>query len=426
LTTLRLSRSSWAVPARPVRIVHLGIGNFSRAHQAWYTQTVDPERAWGIAAFTGRRPDVARALAPQGGLYTLIERGPVSDQLTVIDVVQSVRPAADLDGLLEIVAAPATSLITLTVTEAGYRLTDTEPASSSLGRLALALMTRYHRGGGPLAIVSCDNLQANGSVLRERVLSLADQIESGLAAWVDREVAFVSTSVDRITPPADAQDRLVVERELGLSDQTPVVCEPFSDWVLCGDFPGGRPNWEDAGARFVDEIEPWERRKLWILNGGHSLLAYLGIARGHRSVADAVSDPELFEALNAFWDLAERQLPADLLGIASYRRQLLERLAQTRIAYPLSQIAGDGLEKLRNRVVPVIEAAQLRGDSAEPAMRILLAWTRWLIDEPGRVTTDQNAHLLRDALTAGSDLDQTVGLIKLLAPGLAAAVTNDR
>jgi fructuronate reductase len=426
LTPVRLSRSSWAVSARPVRIVHLGIGNFSRAHQAWYTQTVDPERAWGIAAFTGRRPDMAHALAPQGGLYTLIERGPVSDQLTVIDVVQNVRPAADLDGLLEIVAAPATSLITLTVTEAGYRSTDTEPAGSSLGRLALALMTRYRRGGGPLAIVSCDNLQANGSVLRERVLSLADQIDSGSAAWVDREVAFVSTSVDRITPPADAQDRLVVERELGLSDQAPVVCEPFSDWVLCGDFPGGRPNWGDAGARFVDEIEPWERRKLWILNGGHSLLAYLGIARGHRSVADAVSDPELSEALNAFWDLVERLLPTDLLGIATYRGQLLERFAQSRIAYPLSQIAGDGLEKLRNRVVPVIEAAQQRGDSAEPAMRILLAWTRWLIDEPGRVTTDQNAHLLRDALTAGSELDQTVGLIKLLAPGLAAAVTNDR
>jgi fructuronate reductase len=422
LTAPRLDRSSWPAPARAVRIVHIGVGNFSRAHQAWYTMAADADREWGICAFTGRRPEVADALAPQQGLYTLIERGSTGDSLSVIEVLSEVRAGSDLNAFTAAVAAPQTAVVTLTITEAGYRPTaaaERAAAGADLlsppERLAAALIERHRLGGGPPAVVSCDNLHANGSVLRERVLEAAAAIDQPAAGWIAREVSFVSTSVDRITPRTTDADRELVERELGLSDVWPVVTEPFSDWVLCGEFPGGRPPWELAGARFVDDIEPWELRKLWLLNGAHSLLAYLGLARGHSTVAEAVADAELVQAMQELWDLAERYLPdAARLDLATYRRQLHERFANARIGYPLTQIAGDGLDKLRNRVMPVIAAARAAGERAEPAERVVSAWARWLIDDPARAETDQNAALLRRALEAGGGDDRIRGLLELL------------
>ncbi len=381
-----------------MRIVHIGIGNFSRAHQAWYTQAVDAERQWGIAAFTGRRADVAEALAPQQGLYTLIERGAGGDRMSIVDVLQDVRPGTQEQSLIEAVAAPQTAVVTLTITEAGYR----PPAAaeraaagaerSALGRLARALVERRRRGAGPLALVSCDNVHANGNVLRERILELVDRLEPRTRGWVERELAFVGTSVDRITPATTESDRALVASELGFEDAAPVVCEPFSDWVLCGEFPAGRPSWELAGARLVPDVEPWELRKLWLLNGGHSLLAYLGLLRGYRSVAQAIGDPELVAALEAFWDLAVRFLPiAGELELPAYRRQLRERFANARIGYPLTQIAQGGEDKLRNRVVPVIEAARAAGESAAPAERIMAAWRECEIRDPAQVHADPDA-----------------------------------
>ena len=425
MTAPRLDRSSWPAPVRPVRIVHLGIGNFSRAHQASYTMSADAAGEWGICAFTGRRPDVAEALAPQQGLYTLIERGTATDSLSVIEVVSEVRPGSDLDGFTLAVAEHQTAIVTLTVTEAGYRPTaaaeraaagaeDAPPSPPA--RLAAALVERHRRRGGPLAIVSCDNLRANGRVLRELVTDEAEQLDAEAAGWIARDVSFVNTSVDRITPHAGDAERELVVRELGLDDRSPVVTEPFSDWVLSGEFPAGRPEWESAGARFVSDIEPWELRKLWLLNGAHSLLAYLGLLRGHQTVLDAVRDPELVSAMEEFWDLAGRHLPgAAELDLVAYRGQLHARFANARMGYPLTQIAGDGLDKLRNRVVPVLEAALAAGEEAEPALRVLRAWARWLLDDQARVATDQNGEQLRRVLDTGDD--RMRGLMTLVIEG---------
>ncbi len=415
MTAPRLDRTSWPAPVRPVRIVHIGVGNFSRAHQAWYTMVADGGGEWGICAFTGRRPQVAEQLQPQQGLYALIERGAETDSLQVVDVLSEVRPGADLERFLAVVAAPATALVTLTVTEAGYAPASEDPSASVVGRLALALVERRRLCGQPLAVVSCDNLHENGKLLRERTLNAAEALEAEAARWIEGAVSFVSTSVDRITPAAAADDRDLVERKLGLADAAPVVCEPFSDWILSGEFPAGCPRWELAGARFVGEIEPWELRKLWLLNGGHSLLAYLGILRGHGTVADAVADAELVHALEDFWDLAQQFLPdAWELGLGAYRAQLLERFANGRIGYPLTQIAGDGLDKLRNRVVPVIAAAHSAGVDPEPALRIVRAWARWLADDPGCAQTDQNGELLRQVLGPRRGDERMHGLLELL------------
>ncbi len=426
---MRLNRLSWPCACAPARIVHVGIGSFSRAHTCWYTMAADGEGEWGICAFTGRRPDAAEALGPQQGLYTLIERGTATDSLSVIEVVSEVRPGSDLDGFTEAVAAPQTAIVTLTVTEAGYRPTAVaeraatgaeSPLPNPPQRLAAALVERHRRHAGPLAIVSCDNLHANGSVLRERVLTEAEPLDAEAAGWIGREVSFVSTSVDRITPRITEADRELVLRELGLVDLAPVVTEPFSDWILSGEFPAGRPAWESAGARFVADIDPFELRKLWILNGAHSLLAFLGLARGHLTVADAIRDPELVQAMEQFWDLAERHLPsASELDLETYRRETHARFANGRMGYPLMQIAGDGRDKLRQRVVPVIEAALDAGESAEPALRVVRAWARWLLEDPARAATDQNAELLRGVLDAGGGEDRMRGLLGLLAPRLA-------
>ncbi len=418
MTSVRLDRSSWAAPPRPVRIVHIGVGNFSRAHQAWYTARADPTGAWGIAGFTGRSAAVADTLSRQGGLYTLIERGPDLDRLEVIDSICEVRPASDLADLAAAVAAAPTSVVTLTVTEAAYA---PAPASGALpavpDRLVTALAARFDAGAGPLAIVSCDNISANGSVLRDLTLAAADRRRPLLGAWIDAEVSFVSTSVDRITPRTTEDDRRLVQSELALVDDAPVVCEPFTDWVLCGEFPADRPHWEDAGARFVSDIEPWERRKLWLLNGGHSLLAYRGLLRGHATVYDAVGDHTLGAALERFWDLAERHLPAAELDLNVYRRDLKRRFANSRIGYPLTQIAADGLGKLRSRVVPVIEAATEAGESPEPALQVIAAWVQWLENVPDLAAVDASTDELRPVLRTTGGEDRTRALLGLLAPG---------
>jgi fructuronate reductase len=418
MTPVRLDRFSWPSVTRTARIVHIGIGNFARAHQAWYTMRADPAGEWGVAAFTGRDRRIADVLTRQGGLYTLIERGPDRDRLEVVDSVSTVSPAGDLAGLIAALAAPRTAVVTLTVTEAGY---GEAPAGSELPsvpeRLALGLSARREASSGPLAIVSCDNIHLNGNALRGVTLAAADRVDCALPGWIEREVSFVNTSVDRVTPRAEATDRLLVERELDRIDDAPVVCEPFTDWVLCGEFPAGRPRWEDAGARFVSDIEPWELRKLWLLNGGHSLLAYMGLLSGHLSVADGYGDRELQGALARFWDLAARHLPGRDLDLQAYRRQLMERFANARIGYPLAQIASDGLAKLRNRVVPVIAAATSTGDSPDAALLVIAAWAQWLDGVPDLSAVDASAEELRPLLASARGAARTRALLELLASG---------
>jgi fructuronate reductase len=391
----RLSRSLRPAAKAPVRIVHLGLGAFHRSHQAWYTHRADDAAEWGIASFTGRRPDVALALAEQDGLFTLVERGDAADSFEVIGSIVAAVDGADVGRLAELVSAPATAIITLTITEAAYRLgTDgrlelrapdveadvavlargTGSPATPLGRLVFALAGRRAAGAGPLAVVCCDNLARNGTVASRAVTGLAAAWDAGLAAWIEANVSFVSTSVDRITPRTTEADIAAVETACGYRDTSPVVAEPFRNWVLSGDFPAGRPRWQDAGAVFVDDIEPYENRKLWLLNGAHSLLAYAGQLRGHATVAEALQDELCRQAVERFWDEAEANLHGPDLQIPAYRAALLERFGNGRIAHHLAQIAMDGSTKLRMRAVPVLLAERARGRSGAAAARMIAAW----------------------------------------------------
>lgn len=396
-----LSRSGGSGrPAAPVRILHLGLGNFVRAHQAFYTDWAPDAAQWGIAAFTGRSTHLADALTGQDGLYTLIIRGPQGDSSRVIGSVSAAHPGSDHRAWLAYLADPQVVIVTLTVTEAGYLrgadgtldLTDTVVAqdlrdlrndpgaapTSAPGRLVAGLAARRAAAAGPLTVVSCDNLTDNGTVTAAMVAAFAAALDPGLAGWIDEHVSFVTTMVDRITPATTADDAQAAIALTGWADGAPVVTEPFSEWVLSGDFPGGRPNWEAAGARFVDDIAPFEERKLWLLNGAHSLLAYAGSARGHATIAEAVTDPVGQNWVTQWWTEACEHLTLPPAELTAYRDALLERFANPRIRHQLAQIAADGSLKLPVRILPVLRRERAQGRLPVGAARVLAAWVNHL------------------------------------------------
>jgi len=390
--------------SRPERIVHLGVGAFFRAHQAWYTQHASDAADWGIVGYTGRSAAVADELRRQGCKYHLITRGESGDQIELIESLVRVEDGANVADLVATVARPEIALVTLTITEAGYRVTpefeldvhDPEVASdllvlsgheegapvTAMGRLALALNARRLAGVGAIAIVPCDNMPANGRVAKAALAGFGSVLGVGYQSYLNTEVSFVTTSIDRITPKTTDAEKALVADFAGWNDASPVVTEPFRDWVLEGDFPAGRPAWETSGARFVTEIEPFENRKLWLLNGSHSLLAYAGQNRGHQTVAEAIGDEYLLHRVEAFWDeacgiLGAGEGAADL-DLPGYRAALLERFRNGRIRHNLAQIANDGATKLRVRVAPTAQAFLSAGSLPTSSAFAVGSWVKWI------------------------------------------------
>ena len=401
-------------PSPPVRIVHLGLGAFHRSHQAWFTARAHDAGEWGIASFTGRRPDAALALAPQDGLFTLVERSADGDSFEVVGSIAEAVDGADTSRLDELLAAPATAVVTLTVTEKVY---DDDAPDAPLGRLVRGLAARRAAEGGPIAVVSCDNLADNGKVARGAVIRIAEDLDPELGAWVRQNVSFVGTSVDRITPRTTPEDVAEVAERCGYRDASPVVAEPFASWILSGDFPAGRPAWEDAGAQFVADLEPFENRKLWLLNGAHTMLAYAGQLRGHKTVADALGDSVCRRAMAEFWDEAARHLTLPELDVPAYRAALLERFANPRIAHYLAQIAQDGSLKLRLRCVPVLQAERAEGRVGLGAARMIAAWIDWV--SGAEEISDPLVGAIREAL-GRTGRERTEALIRLVDADLAA------
>jgi len=421
-------------PAPPVRLVHLGLGNFFRAHQAWYTDRAGGD--WGIAAFSGRRAELAEALNAQDGLYTLVTRAGDGDRFDVIGSLARAHPAAQHDAWLGCFRRPEVCGVTITVTEAGYLRcpdggldrdddgvrADAEtlrgdpgaPVHTAPGRLLAGLAARRGADAGPLALIPCDNLPENGAVAARVVSDMAELVEPGLRAWIEESVGVVTTMVDRITPRTTPEDIATV----GGADRCPVVTEPFTEWVLTGAFPSGRPRWEEAGATFTDDIAPFEARKLWLLNGGHSLLAYAGSARGHATVAEAVADDTCRAWLEAWWAEASAHLSQPEAELAAYRAALLERFANPRMRHLLAQIAADGSQKLPIRILPVLRAERSAGRMPGGAVRVLAAWIRHLRDA-GAPVADPRADALA-ALAAGPLAEAVRRILEDLDPALAA------
>ncbi|MBY4210381.1 mannitol dehydrogenase family protein [Rhodococcus fascians] len=407
-------------------IVHLGVGAFHRAHQAAFTHEavlLTGETYWGITGFTQRSNTVVDQLAPQDGLFTLVQKGTEETTATVVGSILDVRnAAANPDAVVEAIADPATHIVTLTVTEKGYRLDpasgrlrldDPEIAADLAGRpphtvagQLVAGLARRMAGDAPLTVLCCDNLPSNGRILSElvRVFVEARGMNDGLAEWISRRVAFPSSMVDRIVPATADEDRADNERRTGLRDDALVVCEPFRQWVIEDDFAGPRPAWERVGVQFVEDVEPWETMKLRVLNATHSVLAYLGILRGHNTIAEAVQDPELDEICRAMVLRDVAPTTAGGMDAVGYGNEVRTRFANPALKHTTRQVAMDGSQKLGPRLLGTVRDATDAGGSTDMLALAVAAWCAFVLaeTEAGRALDDPlSAQLAR----AGSASD---------------------
>ncbi|WP_077489051.1 mannitol dehydrogenase family protein [Sinomonas mesophila] len=434
-------------------IVHLGVGSFHRAHTAVFTEdamAATGEHAWGTVGVTQRSDAVVRQLAPQDCLFTLSERGDGAAPLRVVSGITGMLAGrAEPGAVVARIADPGIHVVTLTVTEKGYRidpltgglgLDDPEvradlagaPPVTAIGQLARGLEARHRASDAPLTVVPCDNLPGNGALTRRLVRAFVEALPAGaapgLADWIASSVAFPSTMVDRMAPATTPADLDAVERALGLRDEAAVVAEPFRQWVIEDAFAGPRPAWEAAGAVLTDDVEPWETAKLRILNAGHSLLAYLGLAAGHATIAEAVHD-EAFEAACQGL-IGEEVLPTavlpDGLDGEDYARSVVARFANPALGHTTAKVGSDGSQKLGLRILPTAAACLAVGREPRWAALAVAAWMHHVAtaSAAGGALADPLAGTLaaalRDRPARASAVDALLALPEVVDPALAA------
>ncbi|SBT42439.1 mannitol dehydrogenase family protein [Micromonospora auratinigra] len=415
----------------PAGIVHLGLGAFHRAHQAVHTEAAVGAAGgdWGIIGIAPRSTAVVDALAGQDHLFSVTTLAAEGAATRVVGALAGVRHAAsDPQAVVRLLADPAIRVVTLTVTEKAYQLdpvtgtlrtdpeliadltTDRAPRTVP-GLLLRGLLARAAADAGPVALVSCDNLPANGRRLRGligQVLARA-RVPDGPAGWIDAHVGFPGTMVDRIVPAATAATLDTARRALGVRDLAAVAAEPYSQWVIEDDFPAGRPAWERAGATLTGDAGPWERLKLRTLNGVHSATAYLGALAGAETVAETLALPGLDAVLRRLVaeDVAPSFTPPSGVSVPAYGEQVLARFANPAIRHRTLQIAMDGSQKLPQRILHTIVDLRAAGRSAHWAALVVAAWLRFVRGhaDDGRPLPldDPLADRLRTALTAVPD-----------------------
>lgn len=356
--------------ALPLSIVHLGVGAFARAHLGTY---VDGLPALGIgAAIHGislRSDRAERCLAPQQGLYTVNVREPeAAGPPEVIGALTRVSTGA---GPAETaIASPATELVTLTVTEKGY--THPDDGSVSAAMVIARGLARRDRNRPP-TIAPLDNLRGNGRVLRRLVVESADSFDPDLASWIESDVTFCDSVVDRIVPTTTPADRAAVAEQLGLDDHGAVICEEHRSWFISG-YDGIIPL-DAVGVELVTDAAPFERRKLWLLNGPHSALAYAGLLTGCDSIAAATDRAEVHTFVHALVDdvLEVADLPA-ALDPAAFAASAMRRFANPALGHRCLQVAADGSTKLPQRIVPAAEARAVAGRSNRRLAVLVAIW----------------------------------------------------
>ena len=395
--------------ATGIGIVHLGLGAFHRAHQAIYTDAALAAQPgdWAIAGVSLRSADARDRLRPQDGLYTAIEYSPAGTRRRIVG---SVREALflgdDRARVHDLLVAPATRIVTLTVTEKGYchdpatgrlnlqhpeiahDLTHPDAPISVVGMLAWTLARRRATRAGLLTVVCCDNLPQNGALLQGLVISFAHERDPGLATWIAENVTFPSTMVDRIVPATTDRDRADNDAALGVHDAAPVVHEPYVQWVIEDRFATPRPAWEAGGAQIVNDVEPFEKMKLRLLNASHSAFAYLGFLAGHEFIYQVAAQPDFVTYMRRF--MAEEvtptlHVPAGV-DLPAYRDALVTRFANPALPHRTQQIAMDGSQKLPQRILATVRENLAQGRPVPLAALAVAGWMRYVAgtDEQGR------------------------------------------
>ncbi|EHS51191.1 Mannitol dehydrogenase domain-containing protein [Rhizobium sp. PDO1-076] len=424
-------------------IVHIGFGAFHRAHQAVYTDTALAASFgdWGIVGVSLRSSEPIRDLKMQDHLFSVIARDASGAEPRVVgSVVGGISAANDRDGLLVLLADPAIRIVSLTVTEKAYGF---DPASGGLDRrhpaiaadlvapgapvgvigfLVEGLSRRKRAGLSPFTVLCCDNLPTNGRVVERLVLEMAEAQDPALASWIAAEGAFPCTMVDRIVPAATDETRRRAADLLGVEDKLALDTEPFMQWVIEDRFVSGRPEWESAGALFVADVEPYEKMKLRMLNGPHSMIAYLGQLKGLEYVKDVMAVPDYAERVRQHMAAAALTLdPVPGIDLDEYREQLIERFSNPTIAHRTKQIAMDGSQKLPQRIFAAAVDDLAAGRDAAVFAEATALWIAYVMQNPQ--IEDPRAAELCQASAAVDSADPSgcfLALPGLFPPRLAA------
>jgi mannitol-1-phosphate/altronate dehydrogenase len=382
-------------------IVHIGVGGFHRAHQGTYFDELAERRVssdWGVVGVGLRSARDRDALRAQDCRYAVLQRAADRDEVRVVgSLLDYLSAAQERAAVLRALTSPQTKVVSLTVTGNGYGIDadgELDPEDdaldfdllnpgqprSLLGYLAESLRLRRDKGVAPFTVLSCDNIVRNGDTARRAVVSFARLRDERLAKWIERNVAFPSSVVDRITPGCTEEARRVLADEFDIRCAAPVVCEEYRQWILEDRFCNGRPPLDQAGVQFVSDATPYELIKKRLLNGSHCAIGYVGYLCGHRRIDEALADPVLRRYVQALMDEeVSPLLPRPLgLDLAEYKRTLLERFSNPRIGDPLQRLCGRGSTKMPTYLLPSLEEAIELGHPHQKLTLAVAAWVRYL------------------------------------------------
>ena len=410
-------------------IVHFGVGGFHRAHQAMYLDRLMNEEealAWGICGvgvLPGDR-SMKDVMDAQDCLYTLVVKHPdgTLEPRVIGSIVDYLFAPDNPDTVIEKMAAETTRIVSLTVTEGGYNihpvtgdfdgrnenvLHDLQPGAvpvTVFGLVTEALVRRRDRGLAPFTVMSCDNIQGNGDVAKKVFAAFARLREDKLGDWVEREVPFPNSMVDRITPVTADADRAILAERFDVQDGWPVVCEPFTQWVLEDHFGDGRPPLEEVGVQLVADVEPYELMKLRLLNASHQALCYLGYLSGYRYAHEVCQDPLFVDFLLAYMDREATPTLSPVPGVdlEAYKHKLIERFANPEVRDTLARLCAESSDRIPKWLLPVVRENLTTGGEIERSTLVVASWARYAegVDEQGEPI--QVVDRLRDPLMAAA------------------------
>ena len=422
-------------------IAHFGVGGFHRAHQALVIDELlrqGEAKQWGIVGLGVRQEDsrMRAALEKQDGLYTLVEKhadgtrdarviGSILGMLTVHD--------DGVDTILDLLTAPTTRIVSLTVTEGGYNinqstgefLLDTPAVALDLapgarpgtvfGLITEALRLRRDAGTSPFTVMSCDNLQDNGRIAKRAILTYARAKDAELADWIEAHTRFPNSMVDRITPVTTEADRADAAELTGLDEEWPVACEPFFQWVLEDSFGDGRPPYELTRVQLVNDVEPYELMKLRLLNASHQGLCYFGHLLGYRLADQATADPLISDLLRRYMSeegaLTLRPLPG--IDVAEYSAELISRFRNPEIRDTVARLCAESSDRIPKWLVPVIRERLDAGGTVTRSAAIVASWARYAtgIDEQGQ-PIDVVDNLREQVMAAAAPSDDPLAFVR--------------
>lgn len=387
-------------------IVHIGVGNFHRAHLEDYLNSLMEkdagQRKWGVSGAMLMPQDKAlyEALKSQDGNYSLTICGrDGKDSCKEIDSLVELNWAgADPEAILNRMADPDVGIISMTITEGGYNIDrktgafDLENAQvardvanpakpeTAFGFVAEGLRRRKAAGAGPVTILTCDNLQHNGNTAKKAFMTFFEAQDPELAKWAKENVTFPNSMVDRITPATRPEDRERLNKKNGTDDKAPVFCEDFIQWVVEDNFAAGRPKWEEVGVEMVDDVTAYENMKLSLLNAAHTLLSYPAFLAGHRKVDEAMKDDDIRKFTRQYMDLdATPYVPAPgKTNLDEYKTTLIERFGNPSVSDQVARLCMDGLSKFPVYVVPVLAKMIADGRDLTRMAYLLAAYRKYL------------------------------------------------